>query len=276
MIALEFISSRANPRFKMLKALSRRRVREREGVYIADGFHLVGEALRAGAFIEGLYVSPRGEGRPEGKALLAEAQARRLKVFGLADELLDELSEVAGPDGMLVVARLAYADLDRLLGELPADGLLVVADGLQDPGNLGTIIRTAHAAGAAGLISAPDTVDPFNGKTLRAAMGSHFHLPLARAAAERIGPALRAAGVRLLAADPHAGEEVWRTDLRGRVALLVGSEAAGPRRQLRHAADLRVRIPMPGGAESLNAAVAAAIVLYEAVRQRHHGGPPAE
>lgn len=258
----------------MLKALSRRRVREREGIYIAEGFHLVGEALRARAFIEGFYISPRGERRPEGKALLAEAQARHLTVFGLADELLDELSEVEGPDGALAVVRLAYDDLDGLLGGLPQDAMLVVADGLQDPGNLGTIIRTAHAAGASGLIIAPDTVDPFNGKTIRAAMGSHFHLPLARAAAERIGPALKAAGARLLAADPHAGEAVWRADLRGRVAILVGSEAAGPRRQLRQAADLRVRIPMPGGAESLNAAIAAAIVLYEAVRQRGDGAPP--
>lgn len=272
MIPLETIKSTANPRFRALKALSRRRIREREGLYIAEGFHLVGEALRAKAFIDGFYISPRGEDRAEGKAMLAQAEAQHLKVFSMADELLDELSEVEGPEGILATARLAYMELDELVAGLAPDAILVVADGLQDPGNLGTIIRTAHAAGAAGLVLAPDTVDPFNGKTLRAAMGSHFYLPLARAGDERIAGALSAAGVRLLATDPHAGEPLWNTDLSGRIAFLLGSEAAGPRRQLLKAAEQRVRIPMPGGAESLNVAVATAISLYEAVRQRGHAG----
>lgn len=271
MILLETIKSPANARFKALKALSRRRIREREGLFIAEGFHLVGEALRAKAFIDGFYISSRGESRPEGKAMLAQAEARHLKTFSLADELMDELSEVEGPEGILVTARLAYTDFAGLIGGLPADAILVIADGLQDPGNLGTVIRTAHAAGAAGVVIAPDTVDPWNGKTLRAAMGSHFHMPLARATDDEIISALGSAGVRLLGADPHAGEPVWAANLTGRIAFLLGSEAAGPGRQLTKAAAGSVRIPMPGGAESLNVAVATAIMLYEAVRQRAAG-----
>lgn len=266
--ALETIKSTANPRYKLLKSLTRRRIREREGLYIAEGYHLVGEALRSGAFIDSLFVSPRAQSRAEGKAMLAQAQARNLKTFELSDEMLAEVSEVEGPEGILAVVRLQYTPLPDLLPTLPADGLLVVVDGLQDPGNLGTIIRTAHATGAAGIIVASDTVDPFNGKTLRAAMGSHFHLPLARATDDEIVTQLRTGGVRLVVADPRAAEAVWEADLSGRIAFILGNEGAGPGRQLLRQADLGVVIPMPGRAESLNVAVAGAMLLYEAMRQR--------
>lgn len=265
---IETIKSPLNPRFKALKALSRRRVREREGLFIAEGFHLVGEALRAKAFIDGFFISPRAEARPEGKAMLSQAVARNLKAFNMPDELLSEVSEVEGPEGILAVVRLLYTDLDEFMSGLADSALLVVIDGLQDPGNLGTIIRTAHAAGAAGLLVAPQTVDPFNGKTLRAAMGSHFHLPLVRGEDEDLSAALKANGVRLYAAEPRTGVPLWDADLKGRVAFVLGSEAAGPGRHWLKATDGSVSIPMPGGAESLNVAVAGAMLLYEAVRQR--------
>ena len=156
---------------------------------------------------------------------------------------------------------------------LQATPLVVIAAGLQDPGNLGTLVRSAEAFGATGMILLPGTVSLWNGKTLRASSGSAFRLPVIAMAAEEAFAALRAHGVRLLAAVARDGEA--EADLRGPSALLLGNEAAGLPGEWIAAADARVTIPCPGPVESLNAAVAGSVLLYDAMRQRRGTGSPA-
>jgi RNA methyltransferase, TrmH family len=261
------IGSRQNRLIRSLRHLERdRRVRDRERLYIAWGRHLAIEALDAGIPLRQVLVGPSLAAGTEGRSILQRLADRGTAPIRVADPALESIVEGAADQGIVLVVERPAFGLTSLLAVSP--GLLVVAHGVQDPGNLGSIARTARALGANGLIALEGCADPFGSRAVRAAMGAPFTLPIVCATAVETVGALRAAGLRLVAADVAAGAPPTGVDLGGGIALLLGNEGAGLPPSLLAAADVCVRIPMASGSSSLNVHAAAAILLYEARRQR--------
>jgi len=263
------ITSPANPRIKALVRLRTRRERDRQGRFLVEGYRELSRALDAGIALEELYVAPDlllGNNEPE---LIARASGAGAEVFEVAAEPFRKASYRDRPEGLLGVARQFPASLAAL--DLTGTPLLLVAEGIEKPGNLGTMLRTADAAGANGVIVADPATDPFNPNVVRASLGTLFTVPLAVADSDAVIGTLRSAGVSILAATPDGARPHHAVDLTGSVALVVGSEQYGLSAQWLEAADERVVIRMPGRVDSLNAAMAAGILLFEAVRQREIG-----
>jgi TrmH family RNA methyltransferase len=248
--------------------LLRRAGRERAGRFLVEGAQAVREAVRSG-HVHDLFVTPAAADRHPG--LLTEARAAGARITPLDDRAAASLSDTVTPQGLVAVCDLLDVGLDDALAGSPS--LVAVCAGVADPGNAGTVIRVADAAGADAVLLAGDTVDPHNGKAVRASTGSVFHLPLAR---ERdAGAALdacRGAGLVLLVADGHGELDLHdpaaAAVLGGRVAWVFGGEARGVPDTVAARADHRVRVPIHGRAESLNLAAAAAICLYASVAAR--------
>lgn len=236
---------------------------------LLDGPHLVDAARAAGTPLLAVVVAAaRLTSEDDEVARLARALAATgVKVWRAPAAVMRALSPVASASEIVAVAELAPAPVERLLERPPV--LVVWLDGVQDPGNVGAVIRTAEAAGASGVIVSGASADPFGWKALRGAMGSTLRLPVARSA--HIGApldALRRRGVRVLATAPRGGRWIYDVDLRGSIAVCLGSEGAGLTSELIRQADELISVPMEHPVESLNVAVTAAVVLYEARRQR--------
>jgi RNA methyltransferase, TrmH family len=189
------------------------------------------------------------------------------EIAQVPDAIFEALSGTKTPQGIAALVELPRWRLDEVLAR--AESPIVVACGLQDPGNLGTLVRSAQALGAAALVTLPATVSPFNPKALRSSAGAIFRLPVfAGIDSGDLLARLRRAGTRVIATDAKSGQDATEAALRGRVAILIGQEATGLNDVLRREADLQVKIPIRADADSLNAATAASILLYEAARQR--------
>ncbi|MDP2623329.1 MAG: RNA methyltransferase [Actinomycetota bacterium] len=263
------INSSANPRIKSLVRLRTRRERDRTGRFLVEGYRELSRALEAGVKLEELYVARDlflGDNEPE---LIDRASGAGAEIVEVAAEPFRKASYRERPEGLLGVARQFPASLAAL--DLTGTPLLLVAEGIEKPGNLGTMLRTADAAGANGVIVADPTTDPFNPNVVRASLGTLFTVPLAVADTEAVIATLRSARVSILAATPRGARPHHGVDLTGSVALVVGSEQYGLSARWLEAADERVVIRMPGPVDSLNAAMAAGILLFEAVRQREIG-----
>jgi TrmH family RNA methyltransferase len=264
MAAPEVITSAANPLVKRIRALADRRHRRREGAFVVEGVQPVWRAVEAGWQLETLVVVP--ELLPEAAAEMVQRQrVLGARVAEVSTELAGRLTERDRPPGLFAVVRTQVAGLEELS---PAPGAVFAAlHGVANPGNLGTVIRTADAVGAAGVILIGDTADPFAPSAVKASMGSLFAVPVVSTPdpAEFLRWA-RAAGVRVLATSGYAEAAHWSLDYPTPLAILLGSEGDGLPAELLAGADERVRIPMVGTAESLNLAVAAALMLYEARR----------
>jgi TrmH family RNA methyltransferase len=239
-------------------------------VMLLDGWHLLTEAVDAGIVIETLAVC--GPPTAAEQTVLDRARRTHARVVEVSGAVLNALSPVNSPTGVVATARKPAIEPTTLL--LPAPALVLAGFGLQDPGNAGAVIRSAAAAGATGVIVDEASADPWGWKALRASMGGVFHLPVIRSR-NPIGNAAewRAAGVQLVAAVPRGGVSMHELDLTGPVAVLLGGEGPGLPDDVMAAADARLTIPMAGRVESLNVAVAAALILYEARRQRAPGAP---
>ena len=261
------VSSRQNPRIKQLRGAFAGHPRLSNGLIALEGEHLVEEALRSGMLLKTVFLSER---RP-----LPSFLPHNLEVLRIEDELFSSLGETRSPQGIAALMLPPVRTLDEVLWGVP---LILVACGLQDPGNLGTLIRSAEAFGGSGVLTTPGTVSAWNGKALRASVGSVFRLPVVSSTIDDL-LALRARGLRLLAAvgegiGTESITELSRVDLTTGVALLIGNEGAGLTPDLLALADARVTIPCAGTVESLNAAVAGSILLYEAHSQRARVGTP--
>jgi TrmH family RNA methyltransferase len=251
-----------SPRVKRLRQLvERSSARHREGVFVLDGPTLLGEALDAGARLECVFVAPQGGTDP----VVARAVAAGVPVFDLAPGVIDRVSATVTPQPVLAVA----ARVDRPLAELADATLVVVCVDVRDPGNLGTVLRTAEAAGVGGVICTRGTVDVYNPKCVRASAGSLFHTRVvAGGEPVEVLARLRDWGLRRLGTRPDGAAAHWSTDLRAPTALVLGNEAWGlPGDAARHV-DHWVTIPMAGRTESLNVGIAAAVLCFEAARQR--------
>ncbi len=255
--AMKSILSRDNPIFKQLKKLSESaRERRKAGQALLDGIHLI-EACVASGYEPGmLVVSEQGMGNPEIAALLSRVDSPQ--IIAVPNALFAELSPVETPTGVLAV-------IDIPQPEVPVNpSFALVLEDLQDPGNLGSVLRSAAAAGVQVVWLSPGCVDAWSPKVLRAGMGAHFVLPIVERA-DLIETANGFPGVTLAAC--LKGEPLYGIDLQGPVAFMIGNEGAGLSPALQAAATKRFTIPMPGAVESLNAAAAAAICLFERVRQ---------
>lgn len=262
----EKISSLQNPRVKQLVKLRDRRPRDEAGVFLVEGYREIRRALEKGVALQELYVAPEwflGENEP---ALIAQAEAAGAKVFELTKEAFAKVAYRERPDGLLAVAPQWRRSLEDL--KLPAAPFLLVVEAIEKPGNLGTILRSADAAGCDAVIVCDAVTDIFNPNVVRASTGVLFSVPLVVAESTQVHAWLKAKGIRTAATTPHTTNIYTQTDLRGPLAVVMGSEQYGLSEFWMKGADVLVRIPMAGQADSLNVAMATIITLFEAVRQR--------
>jgi TrmH family RNA methyltransferase len=265
------VESRQNARIKELRAGLSRGARTEQNHIAIEGLHLLQEALKSGLKVHTVLVRAGSEGLLEQLPLEQLPFHDTPEVLIVAEPVFLSAAVTEHPQGIAALVDPPEFKVDALFEGLPASSertaaLVVVAGGLQDPGNLGTLVRSAEAFGATGMILLPGTVSLWNAKTLRASSGSAFRLPVVSLAAEDAFDALKRRGVRLFAA--VAREGAGPADLRGPSALLLGNEGAGLPEAWIAKAHARVTIPCPGAVESLNAAVAGSVLLYEAMRQR--------
>ena len=257
------ITSTSNDRVKYVHALSRRKTRQEEGRFVVEGVRLTEEALRAHAQPEFLfYTADVGE---RGQKLVERLHAGGMVCLEVTPGVMRFCSETETPPGLLTVLPIPALTLPY------RPTLCVVADALRDPGNLGTLLRTAAAAGIDEVILGPGSVDAYNPKVVRGAMGAHFYLPMATMTWPGITAHL--AGLAIWLADARGPMSYTQVDWAQPCALVVGGEADGASPEADRLVSGRVCIPMQRGIESLNAAVAAAVILFEAQRQRLAGNP---
>ena len=233
---------------------------------LLDGPHLLFEARASALPVESAAFEHNMLDDPLVRALAEQLVEDGADVFIVSRKTLESMSPVRSPAGAVGIARRTLPSLTAALAS--ANPLVVVAHDVQDPGNVGGIMRTAEAAGATAFITTASTADPLGWKALRGSMGSALRLPIARGDMAEILPALRSAGIATLALVPRAGQPLFETDLRTPTALILGAEGPGLPDDLLRQVDQRITIPMREPVESLNVGVAAALVLYEAFRQR--------
>jgi len=258
---MQEITSSTNPRIKLARKLRRRRARAQTGLCLLEGLRLVEDAWSAAVQFDCVFVARRFLDQTEHPPLLPALEQAGVPLFVLDEDVLAGISDTVTPQGIIAVAHQPPS----VIPDNP--WLVLLLDGVGDPGNAGTLLRSAVAAGAQLVIFGPQTVDAFSPKVLRAGMGAHYRVPVQSCAtwteiAEQLG------GERIIyAADAQAEMHHDAVDWRQPSALVVGSEARGPSREAQAMA-IPIAIPMQGGTESLNAAVAGSVILFEAARQR--------
>ncbi|HEX6933362.1 MAG TPA: RNA methyltransferase [Streptosporangiaceae bacterium] len=266
----DLITSSANPLIKRVRLLGDRRHRRREGAFVVQGAQPVWQAVEAGAEIEVLITAPDLIRGPAA-AMVAEQEARGVAVARLSGPLFARIADREGPAGLAAIVRARTPGLRDLT--VPQDAVFVALHEVANPGNLGTIIRTADAAGAAGVILVGSCTDPFDPAAVKASMGALFGVPVAaEPSPAAFGDWCRGHGVAVAVTSAAGAGTLWDEVIPRPVAILLGSEGPGLPGDLLAAGDLRLRIPMTGTAESLNLAVAAGVLLYEACRQSRHSG----
>jgi TrmH family RNA methyltransferase len=275
------LTSIRSPRVKAARQLGKRALRQRARAFLAEGPQAVGEALAAGDVVSELFITATAQARYGELASLAAAQGA--EVYPVSGEVMAELAQTVTPQGVLAVCR--FIDVPLAAVTTPARGagralrLAVILANVRDPGNAGTVLRTADAAGAGAVLFAGSSVDPYNSKCVRASAGSLFHLPVVTGTpVPEAVRELRAAGLRVLAADGGASRTLddLQADgtLSGGTGWLFGNEAWGLPADVRALADDIVAVPIYGRAESLNLAAAAAVCLYSSARAQGQRAAP--
>lgn len=255
------IESSQNPLIKQLRGLHSRSGRQKTGLFLLEGVRLVEAALDAGISVRHAVYSPELKGNQRGLACLARIAALGCQPQAISSSLFRSLADTEHPQGLIVAAALPQ-DAELTEADFANVSRLLIVDGVQDPGNLGTIIRTADALGVEMVLALAGTVDAFNEKVVRSAMGSLFHLRLRQGhQSQNLLPLLRRAGLQLVVSSLSDAVPYTQARYGDRVALVVGNEGAGVSADLLQAADLKVTIPIVGQAESLNVAVATGIIL---------------
>lgn len=260
------LTSTANPRIKSVLALRERRDRDRTGLTVVDGTREIRRAIEAQATVTEAFVCESTLAGADARAILDRLVADDVPLVSVSQPVLDRISFGQRSEGVVATVRIPDLSLDRL--ELPADPLVVVLEGVEKPGNLGAVLRSADGAGVHAVVLADPRVDPFNPNAIRASAGTVFAVPLAVTTSERALAWLAAQGVRVVATRVDAPNLYTQAALTGPLAVAFGSEAGGLSPQWSGDLVEAVRLPMLGVADSLNVSVSAAVVLYEALRQR--------
>jgi len=261
------IQSAANPLIKRIRALENRRERERAGMFWVEGIAPVWSAVESGAAIDTLIIAPDLLTSTGAREMVAAAQAKGVRVTEVSGDLFARLAAREHPSGLGAVVQMTRRTLDDLI--VIPDALFVALDAVGNPGNLGTILRTADAVGAHGAVLLGDSTDPYHASAVKASMGALFRVPVV--AVSSVGTLLdwcHARGVGVVTTSAHAAVSHWEAVYPAPTLVLFGSEAQGLAPDVLAAGDLAVRIPMYGGVTSLNLAVAAGILLYEVRRTR--------
>ncbi len=264
---MKYITSVNNPLIKNAKKLQKKKYRDMDGSFLVEGTRLVEEAygancLKAVFFDESLLDSPRGKELHE---KLIESSLEGESMFQVSSDIIKLLAETESPQGIVAIASKSLVTLTSLAVK---KGIILISDGIQDPGNLGTMIRTAWAAGVTAVICLPGTVDPFNDKTVRSTMGGIFNVPIITGECwSDVKDWCGNKGYQIVAGDLE-GEAYCKPLYEEKVALVIGNEGQGLISVTVKDVDKKVKIPLLEGAESLNAAVACGIILYEILRQK--------
>ncbi|MBU6383929.1 MAG: RNA methyltransferase [Verrucomicrobia bacterium] len=256
------ITSLQNPKIKEVVKLRDRRARDESGLFLIEGYRELKRALDAGRAIQTLFYCPElflgsNEGNIKNQCKAA---------LHCSKDVFAKISYRDRPDGLLAVAPQMHLGLADL--QLKENPFLLVAEGIEKPGNLGTILRSCDAAGVDGVVVCDPTTDIHNPNVVRSSVGTLFTLPVLEASTEETLQFLKGRGIAIVAATPHAAEEFTQADFKGPLAIVVGTEQYGLSKTWMDEADIRVRIPMLGVADSLNVASATTLLLYEVVRQR--------
>lgn len=258
------ITSGANHYIKTICSLHHKKGRVEHNLYLAEGIHLVQEALRSGAKLRNYFWSAKVSAFPEGGILLKQLQ-ERVPGFEVNEAVMAKIAETENPQG--IVATLEIPEPAAFTLQNWEFGLIL--DGLQDPGNVGTILRTAWASGIQGLICTPGTADLFQGKVVRASMGGIFYRPgFPNMEPRRIWSEAKKRGVRIIAGDAKGKQNYFDFNFGPPALILVGNEGRGLSPDWDEFPVERVQIPQPGRAESLNVSISAALLIYEAIRQK--------
>ncbi len=256
------ITSLTNNKVKYVRSLAERKYRGREGRFAIEGARLIDDALAAGLTPDWIFCTERLSPRPQ--ETLTRLKQRQVELITVSEAVLRACSDTETPQGLIAVLPFPRFAIP------PDPKLILIADSLRDPGNLGALLRSAAAAGVDAVLLSPETVDAYNPKVVRSAMGAHFRLPVVEAAWAEIAGWVRGMAVYLAAAD---GDRIYTTiDWTRPSALIVGSEARGASEEAAQLATQRISIPLSHEVESLNAAVAASVILFEAKRQRERNG----
>lgn len=257
------ITSASNSKVKLVRAIAgRARDRREQQAFLAEGVRLIEEALKSGWPFR--FVLHTSELSARGVELLAQLQQRGIEIDEVSTRLLASISETENSQGILAVLA------DHIPERVRELNFVLIADSIREPGNLGTLLRSAEAAGADAVFLAPGTTDGFAPKVVRSAMGSHFRLPLYEVNWEEVRTQVSAYRWNVYLADMD-GRSCWETEFRRPLALIIGGEADGATAPARAIAAQTVSIPMQGRGESLNAAVAGAVLMFEIARQRKTG-----
>ena len=259
------ISSRNNPAIKNIRALRDRKERERTGLCFLEGIRIVGEAAQLNAEIQSLIVAPELLKSDFANALVQAQRAQNISVIEVSSDVFESLSEKQGPQGIAAVVKQQWQPLSTFnirLGFRAAAPLVVALDSPQDPGNIGTILRTSDAVGATGVILLGPSADPYDPSALRASMGAAFSQHLARASYDEFVAWHKASGFTVVGTSDKAELDYRDCTYNSPIILLMGSERSGLVPELHAVCDAMVRIPMLGRSDSLNLAVATGVMLY--------------
>lgn len=257
----KLITSRDNPVFKLARSLQSRKGRDKSGMFLVEGVKLVAEALSRPEMVETILISESTR-----EFLVGDLETYQISRVTISSELAGALAETETTQGVWAICRRpGLVQLERA-GSL--DFVLVLAQ-IQDPGNLGTMLRTAWAVGVDAVLLSVGSVDAFNPKVIRSAMGATFKLPVYTGISLSDIENLQNNGFQVLACAPQGETSLFQSDLKGKVAIVMGNEGQGLSPEWKTVADYRLNIPLQAGVESINVAVACGIVLYEAYRQRH-------
>jgi len=251
------IESKNNNLFKEIKKLKEKKHRIKSNKYLIEGLRFVEEAIKSKVSIDSIiFTESFKEKNPDLFLKINE----NIKLIQMNEALLKQLCSTENPQGIVGVINMQNK-------ELKSGELVILVDKVQDPGNMGTIIRTAHAAGAAGIVMTKGTVDIYNDKTLRSTMGSIFYIPIVEDDSLDFVKSLKKEGYKLVVSSLQGKNNFFEENLQGKVMIAVGNEGNGVSDEVYDIADIKVKIPMPGEAESLNVAVATSIMIYEKIRQ---------
>jgi len=264
----ELITSPHNQIVKLAAALRQKKNRDETGLFMAEGVRLVEEAATSGWLIETCFFTERALSSERTRGLLDNLKAAGCRMIKVMDAIYDKISDTKQPQGIMVLVKKRSSDLAQLLSG-PALPLIVVLDGIQDPGNVGTVIRTADATGCTGVVLTKGCADLFSAKTVRASMGSLFHLPVIEGLEYRdIVSFLVKNTINIVATSLDCSSVYFESDFKQPVAIVFGNEGKGVSEEMLDVANSKIHIPIVGRAESLNVAASAAVILYEVVRQR--------
>jgi TrmH family RNA methyltransferase len=261
------ITSSSNPQIKALKSLHMKKGRAESGLFLAEGARSALEAADLGVWPEILVFAPSALERPQVRALIEQAEARRVHTIETNESVLAQIAKRDNPQTVIGAYKQRLASLDELEGDP-----IVALEGVRDPGNLGTILRTADSTGAGGVVLLGESCDPFSVEAVRASMGSLFAMRLARASFEELMRFKQKRGATLIGASLNGAALDADRAVSARAIVLMGNEQSGLPAHMEDACDLLVKLPMRGRADSLNLAVATAVMLYDLWRRRGYDG----